>query len=113
MKSSMDTTCENLFQCCSFVQIVLAGFLSLSCGQAEKVLPPSSLLLSGNSVCLSPFVISLPQFRIYVQHLGRDDSYVVLIFNFINNILRAIASKKTLIFFVISCRLIKFARSDS
>ena len=109
----MDTTCENLFQCCSFVQIVLAGFLSLSCGQAEKVLPPSSLLLSGNSVCLSPSVISLPQFRIDVQHLGRDDSYVVLIFNFINNILRAIASKKTLIFFVISFRLIKFARSDS
>ena len=109
----MDATCENLFQCCSFVQIVLAGFLSLSCGQDEKVLPPSSPLLSDNSVCLSPFVISLPQFRIYVQHLGRDDSCVVLIFNFINKILRAIASKKTLIFFVITCRLLKFARSDS
>lgn len=110
MKSSVDTTCENLFQCCSFVQIVLVFSLFRLVRQRNViafVVRQFGLLVS---VC--DFASDL-QFRISVQHLGRDDSYVVLIFNFINNILRVIARR--LFYFSIYPvdRLIKFPKSDS
>lgn len=100
LQSSMDTTCENLFQCCSFVGIVLV-FRLFRGVRLRNVLPPSSLLMSDNLVCLSTFVISLPQLRIYVRHLGRADSYVSLIFNFIS-ILRAIARSPFIFRYILS-----------